>query len=226
MAMTSELTTAAILSAFADELAECGGRVTERFDDGRQLFARGVLPRTGDVARRDPVQAGVALRATGEVIDVHPYLFRLVCKNGQIFVEAAETRRIDVPGWAPVEMVLDELRLAVKLCAGEEPFATAAGQMRRARGDTDVNLMITLMPYLHHFAHWPQVLGQIVRQFTREHPSRFGVINAVTATARDARDPEVKWRLEELGGQLAALERPVPVMPRGAARERTQAAAL
>jgi hypothetical protein len=219
MAIPSELTTATILGAFANQLAECGGRVSERFDDGRRLFARGVLPRSGEVARRDRVQAGVAIRAMGEVIDVHPYLYRLVCKNGQIFVEATEPRRIDVPAWAPVEMVLDEVRLAVKLCAGEDAFAAAAGQMRRARGDADVNLMITLMPYLHHFAHWPQMLEQIVRQFTREHPSRFGLINAVTATARDGRDPEVKWRLEELGGQLAALERPVPAMPRSAARE-------
>jgi hypothetical protein len=113
--------------------------------------------------------------------------------------------------------VLDEVRLAVKLCASEDAFATAAGQMRRARGDADVNLMITLMPYLHHFAHWPQMLERIVRQFTREEPTRFGLVNAVTATARDTREPEVRWRLEELGGQLAALETPPPAMPRGAA---------
>lgn len=218
--MTFALTTAAILEVFSDQLAAHDGRLSEKFDDGNRLFARGVLPRTGDVARGDRVQAGVALRATGELIDVHPYLFRLVCRNGQIFVEASETRRIEVHAWAPVEMVLDEVRLAVTLCAGEDAFASVAGQMRRARGgDADVNLMITLMPYLHHFAHWPQVLERIVSQFTREEPTRFGLVNAVTATARDARDPEVKWRLEELGGQLAALERPVPVTPRGAARE-------
>jgi hypothetical protein len=30
-------------------------------------------------------------------------------------------------------------------------------------------------------------------------------MNAVTSTARDTRDPEVRWRLEELGAQVPAL---------------------
>jgi hypothetical protein len=32
--------------------------------------------------------------------------------------------------------------------------------------------------------------------------SAFGVLNAVTSLARDTRDPETRWQLEELGGAL------------------------
>jgi hypothetical protein len=31
----------------------------------------------------------------------------------------------------------------------------------------------------------------------------FGLANAVTATARETRDPELKWDLEEFGGGIA-----------------------
>jgi hypothetical protein len=32
----------------------------------------------------------------------------------------------------------------------------------------------------------------------------FGLVNAVTSVARDTRDPDVRWRLEELGGSMPA----------------------
>jgi hypothetical protein len=32
--------------------------------------------------------------------------------------------------------------------------------------------------------------------------SRFDLMNAVTATARNLTDPEARWRLEELGGAI------------------------
>ncbi len=41
-----------------------------------------------------------------------------------------------------------------------------------------------------------------------EDHSAFDLMNAVTAVARDQRDPEVRWRLEELGGGVPALKFP------------------
>jgi hypothetical protein len=38
--------------------------------------------------------------------------------------------------------------------------------------------------------------------------SRFGLMNAITSVARDTRDPEVRWRLEEMGGGIPAALSP------------------
>ena len=38
-------------------------------------------------------------------------------------------------------------------------------------------------------------------------------MNAVTATARDTRDPDLRWRLEEFGGGIPALLKPTGAAP-------------
>ncbi len=42
-------------------------------------------------------------------------------------------------------------------------------------------------------------------------------MNAVTSVARDTRDPVTRWRLEELGGQIAVTQPGAPVLDDGAA---------
>ena len=65
----------------------------------------------------------------------------------------------------------------------------------------------------------PLVMEDIVSRFTRgRDDSVFGLINAVTSVARDTRDPETRWRLEELGGSIPALVSPAP-KPGGAEAE-------
>ena len=53
---------------------------------------------------------------------------------------------------------------------------------------------------------------EIVDRFRRqEDRSRYALLNAVTATARETRTPAIRWRLEELGGAFAMA--PVPRRP-------------
>jgi hypothetical protein len=40
--------------------------------------------------------------------------------------------------------------------------------------------------------------------------SGYALMNAVTSVARDTRDPELRWRLEEFGGGIAAHLEPEP----------------
>jgi len=55
------------------------------------------------------------------------------------------------------------------------------------------------------------VLGQIMNQFVHEGGrTGFDLMNAVTAVARETRDPEVRWELEKLGGGV-----PVEMLRRG-----------
>src|SRR5207248_305343 len=89
------LSTGEIAGIFADEVGAARGVVTGTFDDGARLLSRSVLPNFQDVTPGDRLQAGVALRADTSGISVHPYLFRLVCKNGAIMAHTTGTERID-----------------------------------------------------------------------------------------------------------------------------------
>jgi hypothetical protein len=54
------------------------------------------------------------------------------------------------------------------------------------------------------------MVRDILRRYEQgQDRSRFGLMNAVTSAARDTRDPELRWGLEELGGGIPALRPPV-----------------
>jgi hypothetical protein len=88
------MTTAEIAAVFGDEIGSARGTVRETADDGERLFIRAVLPRTCEVRPRDALQAGVAVKATDTDVWVHPFVFRLACKNGAIMAHAAESRHL------------------------------------------------------------------------------------------------------------------------------------
>jgi hypothetical protein len=48
--------------------------------------------------------------------------------------------------------------------------------------------------------------SEITRRYDQAgDSSAYGLMNAITAVARDERDPETKWRMEELGGGILAM---------------------
>src|SRR6266581_1184536 len=96
MSFDQRLTTAQIQAVFAEEIRDAGGTVSDTFDDGARLFTRSILPRGREVRPKDRVQGGVALKATEQEIWVHPYIFRLVCRNGAIMAHAIQTRHITI----------------------------------------------------------------------------------------------------------------------------------
>src|SRR5260370_41645185 len=92
-----------IKTVFAEEIAAAGGVVSDTFDDQHRLFTRSVLPRLREVGTGDKVQGGVALMATEDEVSVHPYVYRLVCKNGAIVAQAIQTRQIGGGDFLPPE---------------------------------------------------------------------------------------------------------------------------
>src|SRR5205085_9108539 len=82
MSLNQPLATAAIKTLFMDEVTHLGGIVVNSFDDGKRLFLRATLPRFREVGPEDTLQCGVAVRAEEEQVYIHPYVFRLLCKNG------------------------------------------------------------------------------------------------------------------------------------------------
>lgn len=219
------LTTAEILAAFTDEIAAHGGTVTDTFHDGTRLFTRSVLPRLEEVRPRDRLQGGVALKATEGVVCLHPYVFRLVCRNGAIMAQAVQTRRLNDLHRSDPEHAEFLLREAVRACCAEDVFTESARQIRSA-AETEVDFVLNLLPMLSRFP--AQVAGQLMteilgRFFGEGDRSRFGLMNAVTSLARDTADPGLRWDLEELGGGVPACARgPRPEVPARAAVRRSQ----
>ena len=203
-----------ICEVFAEEVGRAGGAVSNCFDNGRRLFVRAKLPFSTKVQPKDTVQAGVALTTAGKEIRVHHYTFRQVCRNGAIMPVADRTQRIDRVGFAApadaIEEVLCRLRDAVRACSGTEAFSTAAEQMKSAT-EEEANLRRFLLRQLPGIpqSRQTQIRTEIASQFGNQHDrSLFGLMNAVTSVARNESDPEVRWRLEELGGAVPALAPP------------------
>jgi hypothetical protein len=206
---------ASIGEVFESELHAAGGSVANRFEDGERLYLRGVLPVAGDVRPGDGIRGGVALRADEQCVLVHPYTFRQVCSNGAIMAHAIGTEAVErvedsglgCDGFEAIERV----RQAVRVCADPAAFEAGISQMRAAT-QSEADMMITLMPMLSRMSA-PMAVRLIVQISERLGPdrSRYGLMNAVTSTARDTADPELRWRLEEIGGAVAAgVVRPIP----------------
>jgi hypothetical protein len=213
MSFLPALTTGAVLDEFTDAVADCGGSVSGVFNDGTRLFARSVLPTVDTVRRTDAFQGGVAIRGTENDVWLYPFLFRQVCTNGAILAQTLDARHIpDLHDLDPDEAA-ELVRDGVAACCAPEVFGTNMDHVRTAT-EQQADLALMLMPMLGRFpeAANAHVLQQIMRTFFEDRDdTRFGLMNAVTATAREATDPDVRWRLEELGGALAVG---VPFEPR------------
>ncbi len=197
---------AAVLEIFTDEITARSGTVIGTLQDGTRLFARSVLPGVQEVRPSDKLQGGVALRANESEVWLHPYVFRIVCSNGAIMAHALQTQHLidlDLRDSWVAETVLRE---AIQACCDEEAFATSVREFRSAT-EVQADLALNLLSVLSHLSlpNTSGLLRQIMDQFFREPDrTRFSLTNAVTAVARDTRDPETRWRLEELGGAIAA----------------------
>jgi len=206
-------TTSEIALAFADEIAGLGGSVSESFDDGSRLFLRAQLSAEREVSPGDALKAGVALRTVGPTVSVHPYIYRRVCSNGAIAAQVTGTRQIlrveFVTATEFVAAALDEIRLTVRQCAEPAVFAKTASGVKFAR-NVLAEAMISALPILERVPadHREHIIAMLAREFENASDgSYYGVMNAITAVARETSDPETKWQLEEFGGSIPALAR-------------------
>jgi hypothetical protein len=212
--MTFSPSTQAIRQLFEFELHRVGGSMTSACDDGSRLFLRGVLPQRINIRRGDGIQAGVALRAVDDLVLVHPYTLRQVCTNGAIMVHAVATRGVqrmtaDGSPWE-IHEACEQLGQTVRDCAHPRAFKAAAAQMRAAT-QSEASMAISLMPLLSNLPAKVAsvVLRNILGNFDQGRDgSTYGLMNAVTATARGIQDPELRWKLEVMGGAVAARFKP------------------
>jgi hypothetical protein len=198
-------------SIVTEELA--GGVVSDRCEEGDRLYLRTLLPLTEEVLPADFVRGGVAVMADETEIHVHPYLLRQVCRNGAVLPQLARARNVRrlEPDASPydVDAVETELREVVRACSAAEVFSNAVDDFRmasRQEGDITVLQLLMVSSYPNWIrSHFPEIMRRFLRDDDR---SMFGLVNAVTSTARDQRDPDARWRLEELGGGMLAMKLP------------------
>ena len=84
----------------------------------------------------------------------------------------------------------------------------------RSAGDVQIDMLLTLASILSRLPAdvGSSIISELIAHVTdtTPHGSRYELMNVVTAAARDTRDPEAKWRLEELGGAIASAQIPTP----------------
>ena len=206
-------TTSEIALAFADEISALGGSVSDSYDDGSRLFVRAQLSAEREVCPGDVVRAGVALRAVGPIVSVHPYTYRKICSNGAIAAQvtgAREIRRVEFASAAEfVAAAIDEIRLTVRQCAQPDVCEKVVGNMAFARYVL-AETMIQTLPILERVPadHREHIIAMLAHEFNEANDDTYyGVMNAITAVARDTIDVETKWQLEEFGGSIPSLAR-------------------
>jgi hypothetical protein len=206
-------TTKELDDAFASEVRSLGGYIADRFADGDRLFMRAVLPLTDDVTPGDTINGGIAIRVAASAIFVHPYTMRQVCTNGAISAHATQSVRIDrvthdgilIPSYE-IDATLVRFIDAIHGCAAPEAFRQATDDMRAAV-HTPFNLGISFLQALDGLQPtMRRALMRVVldRMGRDDDQTMFDYMNAITATAREADDPEVRWCLEEIGGTVMA----------------------
>ncbi len=209
------LSTREIRALFAEEISDAGGAVSDVYDDGDWLFARSTLPWIADVRPKDQMQGGVALKATEREVSIHPYLFRLVCRNGAIRAHAIQSLRIEISDMLLPEVASVSLREGVRASCAKEAFTEGVEEVRSAT-ETSLDQALDLLPLLLRMPHPnnPRIIREILSRFFEETDrSRFALMNAVTSVARETRDPALRWRLEELGGGIPVSRPTHPVSP-------------
>ena len=149
-----------------------------------------------------------------------------MCSNGAIAAHALETHRIErlegtevfVAAY-DVSVACGELCAAIQSAAAKRAFETVAHEMRSA-AEIHADFALNFLPMLARLpagmmGDW---VPRIFQRFTEDGDrTAFGLMNAVTAVARTVRDPELRWRLEALGGAVPARLVGAPAMAMGMA---------
>ena len=186
--------------------------------EGR-AFARAVLDRQQEIRPGDAFKGGVAMRAEEGELWLHPYMFRLVCKNGAIVAQTVTTRHVDLQVSLPevAQFLIEE---GVKACCAAEVFDVNVGRVRTlAEKQMDKTMMLMALMSRHGGMLSTPLMQNVIREMLGREMTAYDAMNGITARAREERDPVMKWELEELGGSLAVLKVPErPRMPAAAVR--------
>jgi len=205
MTVISGMPIETIRDGFTTEIKAQGGEVRECVEDGGRFFGRSVLPIVEEIRTGDRLQGGVAIRASRGSVHVHPYLFRLTCKNGAVLPIVCDADIVVVAEMLTPAQLHAEVRSAVARCCCRRDVFSLPIEAFRTAIHRKANRAIRLTSLLHAVpeVQRTQVIGWIFRRFEAdEDQSQYGLLNAITSVARDVRNPRLRWAIEEGAGLL------------------------
>tara|TARA_Y100001934_G_C12362797_1_gene781692 strand:- start:2471 stop:3208 length:738 start_codon:yes stop_codon:yes gene_type:complete len=211
-----------ILNVFFDEISDQSGKMLENFRHNDRAFARALLANQTEVKAKDTLQAGVALKATPRSLEIHPFVFRQVCRNGIILGKSTQSHKLgqvgdscqlSVGGKAGEVISSSEIeawfRDAVQACCQTEAFNDATQKFHNSLhiplpNQAGVGNALLVSLNYKNSAYAKKWHKKIMREYlNHDDPTLFRLVNAVTAVARDLHDPHRKWKLECFAGELA-----------------------
>lgn len=239
-----------------DCMTKAGAQVVRADLSDRHMFIKATTPRMqGEIRVGDIVQGGLLIR-NSEVgasrLAIQPFVNRLRCMNGMVIVEmlgGAGFSQIHLGGrkaqgvyqFSDQTMQLENLAIFSKIRdvirQTFEPgwFNTTVAALK-ATAENKVPLPERAIGNVVDMAGLPDSMrDSILRAYLGEpDPTQYGIVQAITATAKGIDSPEDRVSMEELGGRLALMpvaeftkmaERPLePEAPRKSSRTNTSAA--
>ncbi len=170
-----------------------------------------------NIRRKDAIKGGLALKLDEEEARLSAFTLRLICSNGLIHTHSEERQSFSTYEKAPFEEEVHR-----RYCQLTDTLASTAERFRNARYQpADESLwkyVINSLNQLQYRDNWRAALFQATleemrdrsrrRHFlrrswaSRRPENRFQLVNAITALAREERDPELRWEMERLGGKV------------------------
>lgn len=210
------------LTAALEEAERHGAQVVTAHVDETRLYVKLLTPRQTDVAKGDPIQAGVII-SNSEVgdgkVSVSPFVMRLVCTNGMVAaqnyskmhlgaslddgIQSAETQEKE-SAW-----IFSAIQDWIKHALAEDNLSKIAAAFQRSqevRIDTSAKLAVANV-VRHGGLSKVEAGGVLDRYLRADNDSQFTLVNAVTHLAHSGTESYRRQvELEELGGKLLDMQ--------------------
>ncbi len=209
------------------EATEAYGGIIARDDEfhGKRFLAGTFKGIEKAITRGDAVHGGLALELGNKEAKLYAYTLRLVCSNGLISTLADEEE--EFTWYRETEFEEAIYRKYAELGTTASQVAELYRESRQQAADARLwQHVLHSLNQLHASHRWMDLMFLALheerrRQFSspasrQGNPdngfSRFELINAVTAMARDTQEPELRWRMEQLGGELLLAKKTAPAI--------------
>lgn len=211
------------------EATEAYGGVIARDNEirGKRFLASTFRGIEKAITRNDAIQGGLALELSGREAKLYSYTLRLVCSNGLISTLSEEEEEFTWYRETEFEEAIYRKYAELETTASQVAGLYRESQQQRA----DERLwqhVLSSLNQLQADTRWMDFLFIAIgeegrrRRFNRPENrhagpeteiSRFGLVNAVTAMARDTQEPELRWQMEKLGGELLLMAKEEKAAP-------------
>lgn len=200
---TSTMDKKKVTELFTQKVSQHGGHIIQTSISAEHVLIEATLTVSDALLKGDYVQGGVALYYSPTLIAIHPYLFRLICESGLLIANTPEDCIIWQQGDAELnEKTLDtHLETAVQCCTKKDTFLPTITSLKTALSQEVILLKEILS--LPRLTEDNSLLDELLKHaIVEDEDTAFGLINTITATARDINMPQTCYQLQKLAGEI------------------------